>query len=137
MNRALVACVLVACTQPTTTASIDPVLGGDICAIYTTAGACGSAAACTWLGTGCACPPDDPNCGCPDGTCAEANGSDDGPPACTCPDDGDAVCVAENGEPLTCVTPTAGTGDPCTRLAGLTCDASSTIAGLCVCGTSP
>ncbi len=133
MKRAFVACDLIGCTQPTTSSVGDPVLGGDVCAIYTTAAACGSDAACTWLGTGCACPPDNPNCGCPDGTCAAAAGSDSGPPTCTCPDDGDAVCVAENGEPITCVTPSPGSSDPCTRIVALTCEASSTISGLCVC----
>jgi hypothetical protein len=131
VKRALVAFALIGCTQPTTSSVGDPVLGGDVCAIYTTAGACGSASECTWLGTGCACPPDNPNCGCPDGTCAAADGSDTGPPTCTCPNG--AVCVAENGEPLTCVTPSPGSSDPCVRIAGLTCEASSTIAGLCVC----
>jgi hypothetical protein len=111
VNRALVACVVISCTQTTTTSSVDPVLTGDICAIYATAAACGSG--CTWTGSACA------------GSGSAA--------ACTCPDDGAAVCVAENGQPLTCVMPTAGTGDPCVRIAGVTCDASSTIAGLCVC----
>ncbi|HEX4455405.1 MAG TPA: hypothetical protein VH143_31315 [Kofleriaceae bacterium] len=131
MKRALVACALIGCTQPTTSSVGDPVLGGNVCAIYTTAGACGSDAACTWLGTGCACPPDNPNCGCPDGTCASVDGSDTGPPTCACANG--AVCVAENAEPLTCVTPSPGSSDPCTRIVGLTCEASSTIGGLCVC----
>ena len=117
MTRALAACLLIACTQPATSSVGEPLLGGDVCAIYATAGTCGSDAACMWLGTG----------------CASADGSDAGPPSCACPDDGDAVCVAENGEPITCVTPAAGSTDPCTRLSGLTCEASSTIAGLCVC----
>jgi hypothetical protein len=124
--------IVLGCTQPATSSSSDqPVLSGDVCAIYTTASTCADDSACTWLGTGCACPPDDPNCGCPAGTCAQSNGSDAGAPTCACADGG--VCVAQDGQALACMTPEPGSGDPCTRIEGLTCQASSTIAGLCVC----
>jgi hypothetical protein len=47
---------------------------------------------------------------------------------CACSDGG--VCVAQSGQAITCVTPSPGGGDPCTRLAPLVCQDSTTIAGL-------
>ncbi|HEY1811277.1 MAG TPA: hypothetical protein VGG74_02915 [Kofleriaceae bacterium] len=135
--RVIAAIAFVGCSQSPTGTGNAPVLTGDVCSIYSDAGDCTANSQCTWLGTGCACPPDNPNCGCPQGTCAAIDGSDDGSgsgtsePACGCSEGG--VCVAENGQPITCIAPNPGAGDPCTRLPDLTCQDSATISGLCVC----
>jgi hypothetical protein len=136
---------LAGCTQSGSTATNSPILTGDVCSIYTDASDCTANQQCTWLGTGCACPPDDPNCGCPPGTCAsidDGSGSGSGSatagsgssstlPVCACSEAG--VCVAENGQPITCIVPNPGAGDPCTLIPDLTCQDSTTIIGLCVC----
>jgi hypothetical protein len=126
----------VGCTDTTSTSTSDPMLTGNVCVAYTDAASCASNTACTWLGTGCACPPNDPDCGCPAGTCSaidagSGSGSGTATAGCVCSDGG--VCVARNGQAITCVAPTPGGGDPCARLAGLTCQDSATIVGLCVC----
>ncbi len=142
--RAVLAFVLLAgCT--TSTSSTQPKLTGDQCAVYTDSQTCNADSDCTWFGTGCACPPNDPSCTCSPGACGSktGNGSSSGSgttgAACACPNGG--VCYEQIGGPATmtpptieCTTPTAGTGDVCTRITGEgTCTESMTVSGLCLC----
>jgi hypothetical protein len=126
--------LVIGCTETTTTNTSDPMLTGNVCVAYSDAASCSSNAACTWLGTGCACPPNDPDCGCPAGTCSAidtGSGSGMASAGCACSDGG--VCVVHNGQAITCVMPAPGGGDPCARISGETCQDSATIVGLCVC----
>ena len=137
--RALLALALLGCTSSTTTSSSSPTLTGDVCAAYGSDETdCAANPDCMFFGTGCACPPNDPSCNCPPGSCGSIDGSDgsgsgsgSGTAGCACSDGG--VCVAQNGQAITCMTPAPGGGDPCTRIPNLTCHDSTTIAGLCVC----
>ncbi len=144
--RHLIWVVLIGCGAQQGTSS-DPVLSGNTCSLHTSATTCQMEMDCTWLGTGCACPPNDPTCTCSEGTCASTSGSGSGSGSgssgtgCACPNGG--VCYEQIGGPaqqsgtepqIECTTPTAGTGDPCTRIAGEgTCRDSPTVSGLCVC----
>lgn len=144
--RALLALALVAfpgCTE--STSSTQPKLTGDQCAVYTDSQTCSADMDCTWFGTGCACPPNDPMCSCSPGACGSktGNGSSSGSgstmAACACPNGG--VCYEQIGGPamqmppsIACTTPAAGTGDPCARIQGEgTCTDSMTVSGLCLC----
>jgi hypothetical protein len=138
MRALAIALIAAGCSSSPSTSSSDPMLTGDVCPAYGDATTCESNPDCTWLGTGCACPPNDPSCGCPAGACTAIGGGSGGgsgsgtaSAGCACADGG--VCVARNGQDITCMTPEPGTGDPCTRLPGLTCQDSTTISGLCVC----
>ena len=142
---ALMLIVLAACADQATGSSKDPVLSGDACAVYTETAACNADSACTWYGTGCACPPNDPACTCSAGTCASKNpgsgsGSGSTGTACACPNGG--VCYEQVGGPATsdpapaieCTTPAPGSGDPCARITGQgTCSDSPNVGGLCIC----
>ncbi|MEO6771846.1 MAG: hypothetical protein ABI467_02360 [Kofleriaceae bacterium] len=137
--------MLVACADQGTATTNAPVLTGDACAVYTETTACQADSACTWFGTGCACPPNDPSCVCSPGVCgakgAPGSGSGSGSTSagCACSDGG--VCYEQVGGPATmtppsieCTTPAPGGGDPCGRVTGQgTCSDSTTVSGLCVC----
>ena len=132
-----------ACSE--STSSTQPKLTGDQCAVYTNDQTCAADADCTWFGTGCACPPNSPNCVCSPGACGSKNGGGSGNGSgmtmagCACSDGG--VCyeqiggTAMMGPPtIECATPTAGTGDACGRIQGQgTCTDSTTVSGLCLC----
>lgn len=140
---ALLVFALPACSD--STSSTQPKLSGDQCAVYTETQSCNADTNCTWLGTGCACPPNDPSCTCSAGACASKNGGGSGDGSgsamagCACSDGG--VCYEQVGGPATmtppmveCATPTAGSGDPCGRIQGEgTCRDSTTVSGLCIC----
>jgi hypothetical protein len=145
MRAIIVLALLAGCSD--STSSSAPKLTGDTCALYTDSQACAADADCTWYGTGCACPPNDPNCVCSPGACASksGNGSSSGSGStgagCACPNGG--VCYEQIGgtaqmgsaQPdIECTTPSPGTGDPCDRIQGEgTCHDSTTVSGLCVC----
>ncbi|CAN5453457.1 hypothetical protein BH11MYX1_BH11MYX1_13260 [soil metagenome] len=98
--------VLAACSEQSTTTTNDPVLSGDTCAVYTETTACQADSACTWYGTGCACPPDDPACQCSPGACgakgsSTGSGSGSASASCACPN-GD-VCYEQIGGPALCI----------------------------------
>jgi len=147
MVRAAVVLGLVfACADQGTGKTNEPVLTGDACAVHADTAACQADQACTWFGTGCACPPNDPACVCSPGACGSktSNGSGTGSGSssagCACPDGG--VCYEQIGgtvttmtsPPIECTTPAPGNGDPCARIDGQgTCTDSTTVAGLCVC----
>ena len=142
---ALMMLVLAACADQGTGTSHDPVLSGDACAVYTETAACNADNACTWFGTGCACPPNDPSCVCSPGACGSKNpgsgsGSGSSSAGCACSDGG--VCYEQIGGTATmnmspmieCTTPTPGSGDACARITGQgTCTDSTTVSGLCIC----
>jgi hypothetical protein len=142
---ALVMMVLAACADHGTGTSNDPVLSGDACAIYTETVACNADAACTWFGTGCACPPNDPACVCSPGACGSKNsgsGSGSGSTSAGCACSNGGVCYEQIGGTATmnmspmieCTTPTPGSGDACMRITGQgTCTDSTTVSGLCIC----
>jgi hypothetical protein len=144
MRHALVAFALLAgCSESTSTNT--PKLTGDQCAVYTNSDTCNADNDCTWYGTGCACPPNDPNCMCSAGACGSksnpggGSGSGSTMAGCACSDGG--VCFEQIGGPATmnppmidCTTPAAGSGDPCGRIQGQgACHDSTTVSGLCLC----
>ena len=139
------ALVLVACTDHKSTTD-DPVLSGDGCAVGSDETSCSAQSGCEWLGTGCACPPNDTSCTCPPGYCVSTSGgsgagSGSGHEACACP--GSEVCFEQvggtaqpqgSGPTIACILPADGTGDPCARIQGEgTCTDSASVSGLCVC----
>src|SRR3569623_1939816 len=122
---------LAACSD--STSSTEPQLTGDSCAVYTTSETCSADMDCTWFGTGCDCPPNDPSCVCSPGACgsksgggsSSGSGSGTTGAGCACPNGG--VCYEQVGGPaqmgntqpdIECTTPSAGTGDPCARIEG-------------------
>ena len=143
MRAALALLLVAACSD--TTSSTQPKLTGDQCAVYTNDQTCNADTACTWYGTGCACPPNDPSCTCSPGACGSKSGGGSGGGSgsamagCACSDGG--VCYEQIGGPATsspptieCATPAAGSGDPCGRIQGEgTCRDSTTVSGLCLC----
>lgn len=145
-RSALLAVILAACGADGSPSN-EPALTGDTCALYTTDTACRADSDCTWFGTGCACPPNDPSCVCSAGACGAAAGSGSSSGSgstgagCACPDGG--VCYEQIGgpaqpaggeTPIACTQPTPGPGDPCGRIANQgTCSDSATVTGLCLC----
>lgn len=147
MRALLVVALLAGCSD--STSGTSPKLTGDTCAVYTDAQTCAADDSCTWYGTGCACPPNDPSCMCSPGACGSKSGNGSGSGSgsggamagCACSDGG--VCYEQIGGPaqmgntqpmIDCATPTPGTGDPCARIQGEgTCTDSTTVSGLCLC----
>jgi hypothetical protein len=145
MTRAMIVVLLAGCAAHSTTTD-NASIHGDVCAVYTTATSCESDSTCSWFGTGCACPPNDPSCVCSPGVCASIDGagsnagSGSSTAACACPDGG--VCYEQiggpaepsNGPQVECTQPAPGTGDPCARITGQgACQDSTTVSGLCIC----
>jgi hypothetical protein len=149
MIRTVVAFVVLAGCATHSASSNEPQLTGDTCALYTDATSCDQNTDCTWFGTGCACPPNDPSCTCSPGACASktgggsgsGSGSSTGGAACACPNG--EVCFEQVGGPaqqagtsptIECTLPAAGSGDACPRIQGEgTCTDSTTVTGLCLC----
>ena len=147
MRALLVVALLAGCSD--STSSSAPKLTGDTCAVYTDSQTCSADDNCTWYGTGCACPPNDPSCMCSPGACASKSGMGSGSSSgsgstgagCACPNGG--VCYEQIGGPaqmgntqpdIMCTTPAPGSGDPCGRISGQgTCTDSTTVSGLCIC----
>ena len=153
MNRLLFACALLLGACATQQSSTSPQITGDTCALHVDATTCNADDACVFLGTGCACPVNDPSCSCPAGSCVSKSGSGSGSSgsgtvgsgsasaACVCP--GGDVCYEQIGGPaqmagtdptIACTMPAPGSGDPCARVQGEgTCHDSDSVSGLCVC----
>ena len=150
MTRFALAFALLLGACSTQQGSTSPQITGDMCALHADAQTCNADSACTFLATGCACPPNDPSCVCSPGACVSKSGSGSGTSsgsgsastgaACACSDGG--VCFEQIGGPaqmagdpmIQCTTPAAGSGDPCGRIQGQgTCMDSTTVSGLCVC----
>lgn len=145
MRPFIILALLAGCSDSTTSSA--PKLTGDTCAVYTDSQACTADADCTWYGTGCACPPNDPSCVCSPGACASKSGSGSSAGSgstgagCACPNGG--ICYEQIGGPaqmgtpqpdIECTIPSPGTGDPCGRIQGEgTCQDSTTVSGLCLC----
>jgi hypothetical protein len=144
---ALAIMFLLGCADHVDTSN-TPVLSGDACALHSDSASCAMDSECQWLGTGCACPPNDPTCVCSPGACVSIHGSSGSGSgsgstsvACVCPNG--EVCYEQVGGPaqpagstpqIECTLPASGTGDPCARIEGQgTCIDSTTVTGLCVC----
>lgn len=149
MRRLVFVLVFAACADKGSSTTNEPVLTGNTCQVHTDATSCDQDTDCQWLGTGCACPANDPSCSCPPGACESKSGQGSGTgsgsgtstAACACPNG--EVCYEQIGGPaqqagsgpmIDCTLPAAGTGDPCSRISGQgTCTDSATVSGLCVC----
>lgn len=112
------------------------------CTAHVDEASCSAEQTCAWYGFGTPCPADQPDCrrGVCEWPAATLMGDGTADARCACPDD--EVCFEQAGGPpqpvdrpeLQCIEPTAGTGDPCARIADQgTCKPSTTIRDLCLC----
>ena len=147
-HLALLLLLAAGCASDGKSSTNEPVLTGNTCQVHTDATSCDADTTCSWLGTGCACPQNDPSCSCPAGACVSKNGNSGSgsgsgttTAACACPNG--EVCYEQIGGPaqqagtspmIDCTLPASGTGDPCARISGQgTCTDSTTVSGLCIC----